>query len=364
LLGVTRDASQEEISATYKQKARKLHPDKGGDPEHFKNFQKAFDTLKDPKKRQLYDRFGEKAEEKMGSGGGDVDAAEDIKVSVEITLAELYSGVKKEVEIEKTAICKKCDGVGAKEGADKISCPYCDGRGKVLMNYGFIQAVAACEQCEGKGKIIANEDDNCEDCNGEGTTVEKKTITLPLQKGMRYGGLKIPGEGNEQRDKISGSVIVVIRPPSKDPSGLKLLRNDDLFLLKDVSIIDALLGAKFSMTHLNGDVLAIQVPPQLIVSTGDLFKLKNKGMTCDSDGQFGDLFVQFNVIFPTEISEEQKEFLIKALGKPTSISTDISSENTHTLLIEKNAKDLQDEEDDSEHGEEEGQGAGGGCVQQ
>jgi len=266
--------------------------------------------------------------------------------------------VKKEVEIDRTKICKICEGVGSKVGAELTNCEHCDGRGKVLVNLGFIQAVAACEHCEGKGKVIANEEDNCEECNGEGTVSETKTITIPLDKGMRYGGMKIPGEGNEKRDSISGSVIVIVRPPAKDPSGMKLLREDDLFLLKDVNIVDALLGIKFVITHLNGKEIALQVPSGSIVSTGDLFKLKGQGMPKESEGEYGDLYIQFNVIFPTEISEDQKVNLINALGKPTEIPENF--DNIHTLKIEKSAHDLH-EEDEEEEEHEERQSA---CVQQ
>jgi len=292
--------------------------------------------------------------------GESVESADDVKVNLEVTLAELYNGVSKEFEIERTKICEKCDGLGAAEGSERMTCEQCDGKGRVLVNYGFIQTMLACDMCDGKGKVIANQEEFCIECHGEGTVKEKKKLVLPLSKDMRYGAIKIPGEGNQARDRISGGCIVIIRPPAKDPSDLKLLRGNDLFLLKDVTLVDALLGIKFVIDHINGKKIACQVESKFIVSTGDLFKLVGMGMPNDEKGGYGDLLIQFNIIFPTQFSDEQREHLIKALGTPTEIPNDLEP---ITLTIEKTAADMQktdEEEEDSDGGD----GRQTACVQQ
>jgi len=291
-----------------------------------------------------------------------VGEAEDIKINVEITLAELYAGIAKEIEFERTIVCKKCDGIGAKEGVERKDCSICEGRGKVLMNYGFLRAVAPCESCEGKGKVIASEDDNCSECQGEGTILENKKISLPISKGMRYGGLKIPGQGNEARDQISGGVIIFLKPSQDEPSKMKILKQDDLFLLQDISLVDALFGPKFSFTHVDGQKLSLEVPTGTVVSTGDIFKIKGKGMTTEEDG-FGDLFVQFNVVLPKNLTDEQKFQLVQVFGQPTKL--DPATSEVLTLQIEKTATDLNKEQNDDDVSSDDNSEEGaGGCAQQ
>lgn len=370
LLGVSKDASESEITSAYRSGAKTLHPDKpGGDAEKFQKFQKAYEVLKDAKKRALYDRYGEEGMEEASKfqhmhENDAVDSADDVRVNLEVTLAELYNGVSKEIEVKRSKICTNCEGLGAPENAERKTCEQCDGRGRILVNYGFLQSMMGCDVCEGKGKVIANDSDNCEECHGEGVVQETKKITLPLSKDMRYGGVKIPGEGHQARDRISGGVIVIIRPPAKDPSDMKLLRQNDLFLLKDVPLVDALLGIKFVVQHVSGEEFICEVDSKSVVSTGDLYKLAGLGMPRE-EGGFGDLFIQFNLQFPKEISEAQRALLIQALGKPVEVPSGLA---TKQLEIEKTAEDMQKEgESEEERQAQSDDERGGGqptCVQQ
>jgi len=179
---------------------------------------------------------------------------------------------------------------------------------------------------------------------------------------MKYGGIRIPNEGHQARDKISGDAIIVVHPPKgDDPSGFKLLsRGNDLFLLKEVTLIDTLCGINFVIKHLNGEDIAVKVPENVIASTGDIYKIEGLGMPADEEAtSFGDLLIQFSVVFPTELSQEQKNHLISAFGKPTEIPENLVP---RVLKIEKTAHDMQQEEDEEEEAEEGGQQSA--CVQQ
>jgi len=191
--------------------------------------------------------------------------------------------------------------------------------------------------------------------------LKKKVLKIPLTRDMKYGGIRFPNEGHQVRDKISGDAIIVVRPPKgDDPSGFKLMRGNDIFLLKEVPLIDTLCGIKFMIKHLNDEDIAFKVPENVIVATGDIYRINGLGMPANEEAtEFGDLLIQFSVNFPSELSQEQKEHLYQALGKPTQIPDDVVP---RVLNIEKTAHDIQQEEDEEEEVEE--GGGGQTCVQQ
>src|SRR5437867_11639074 len=284
VLGVGRNASDEEVKRAYRKLAVKFHPDKNPDDPHaeekFKELGEAYDVLMDPEKRAAYDRFGHAAfapggigfgggfhdpfdifREVFGGGFGggifetffggagtrteDRHRGSDLRYDMAITLEEAAFGVQKEIEIEKLGICDKCDGTGAEPGSRAVTCPTCRGRGQVISSRGFFHVSQTCHRCRGAGEVIEKP---CPKSRGEGRVEKSTRVKLKIPAGIREGSrLRSLGNGESGiRGGPPGDLYVVIHVKEH-----RIFQREDDDLYCDVPI-------PFSVAALGG---MIDVPP-------------------------------------------------------------------------------------------------------
>lgn len=352
LLGVSRNASKDEIKSAFRKLARQYHPDvsKEADAEHkFKEINEAYDVLQDDQKRARYDRFGhagvQGAAGASGFGGaagasGFEDIFEDffssfvgrqggnrrgtrrggdIRASVTIEFADAAFGVEKEIEFQRLEVCDICHGSGAKEGSKATTCPDCKGAGEVRQVtqtfVGSVVRVATCPRCGGKGSIVENP---CMNCDGSGRRRKGIKTKVQIPAGVHDDlHIQLRGEGDRgEQNAPPGDLYVVIRV--KDHEYFKR-RESDVILDISLNVAQAALGDKISVPTLEGDV-EMQIPPG--TQTGKVFRLKGKGIPrLRSDGSSsgrGDQLVYVSVDIPTKLTDRQRklfEELAETLGK-------------------------------------------------
>jgi len=353
ILGVSRDASEEEIQEAYREKAREYHPDVSDDPdaeEKFKQAKKAKEVLMDEEKRQLYDQMGhdrfEQAEKRGGAGGGggrggmggdpfggggaggfDMQdifdqffggggrggrggsrrrQGQDLQTRLAIDLDEAYTGVTKQLTITRPETCDDCDGAGHPPDADSQTCPECNGQGQTTRvqqtPMGRVQQTAACRRCEGEGTLY---DETCSTCRGEGTVRNEATLEVEIPAGISDGQTiqmereGAPGEnGGPNGDLL---VDISIRDHTDfDRDG------DDLSYQHAISFPQAVFGDSITVPTLAGEV-SVDVPSG--TQSGEVFRLEGKGMPRLRRRGNGDLYVQVQVVTPDSLNSEQKEAL-------------------------------------------------------
>lgn len=330
LLGVERSADASELKKAYRKLAMKNHPDKGGDPEKFKEITAAYEVLSDPEKRQIYDEYGEDAiKEGMGSsGGGPGDnpfdifeslfggggghpfggrggrggkrKGEDVVHPLKVSLEDVYNGVSKKLSLAKNVMCPKCDGKGSKSGASG-RCAGCQGSGvKVQLRQiapGMVQQMqTVCPDCRGAGEMISDRD-KCEKCRGNKVVQEKKILEVHVEKGMQHNQkIVFHGEADEAPDTVPGDIVFVVQ--QKEHKLFKR-KGSDLYLEKELTLVEALCGFKFVINHLDGRELLIQSNEGEIIKPGQFKAVYDEGMPTHTR-QFdkGKLFIQFQVKFP------------------------------------------------------------------
>ncbi len=349
LLGVTRDASADEIKRAYRRKARELHPDQNpDDPEaehRFKEVARAWETLRDPDKRRNYDRFGpdyEKAAgDPFGFGGGVGDIFDaffggqspfgggrssgpprgpDLEVVTELEFTEAVFGAQHKVEVRTAVPCETCDATGAEPGTSPTTCAECGGAGQVRRVrqslLGQMVTTAACPRCGGAGQVIA---DPCQVCSGEGRTLEDKTFTVDIPPGVDANStLRLQGRGAAgPRGGPPGDLYVQFRIAPHP-----VFRRDGVDLHADlhIPVTQAMLGADVEFETLDG-VEHITVPPA--TPTGHTFRFRNKGVPVVNRGGRGALHVHVVIDLPHDLTEEQEELVRKlAELRGEEVSTD------------------------------------------
>ncbi len=344
-LGVSRDASQEEIKKAYRKLARKYHPDVNPDDEEaekkFKEVQHAYEVLGDEDKRTRYDQFGhagvdEDAYQQSGFGGfggqdfGGFGGFEDIfdaffgggfsggggsrrqrprrgsdlLYRLELEFEEAVFGTEKEAEIPRTESCEKCKGTGAKPGTSPETCPTCDGGGEIRQvkqtPLGQFVNVATCNACGGEGKIVK---EKCSECHGEGKVVRRRKVKLNIPEGVDEGTrLRVAGEGQAgSKGGPPGDLYVEI---SVKPHEYFERDGSDIYYLADISFPLAAVGGEIEVPTLEGKA-KLKVPEG--TQNGATFKLKNKGVP--SKRGRGHQFVKVNVEVPKKLNSEQKKIL-------------------------------------------------------
>jgi molecular chaperone DnaJ len=342
VLTVSRTATEEEVKRAYRKLAVKFHPDKNpNDPhaeESFKELGEAYDVLMDADKRAAYDRFGHAAfSQGMGRGGGFHDPFDifrevfggggggggifetffgggattdregrqrgsDLRYDMQITLEEAAFGVDKEIEVRKLDICAKCEGKGAEPGSRTINCPNCGGRGQVISSRGFFQVSQTCPRCRGVGQIIEKP---CRTCDGEGRAENTSRIKLKIPAGIADGSrLRSSGNGEAGiRGGQAGDLYVVIHIKEH---AIFQREDDNLYCEVPISFTLASLGGEIPVPTLEGKA-NLKVPAG--TQSGQVFKLRGKGVANVNARDRGDLFARLIVEVPTRLNSEQRQKL-------------------------------------------------------
>lgn len=336
ILGVKKDASQDEIKKAYRKLALEHHPDKGGDEEKFKEAAEAYETLSDENRRRDYDRFGTGGSQRFqGHGfnmedifsqfgdifGGGFDQyyrrgprkGQDLRVQVKMTLEEIISGSTKKIRYRRNDKCPTCDGSG---GTDIRNCSSCNGVGQRTMvqqtPFGRIQQSVPCNACNATGKEILNK---CKTCNGDGVKSKEETVEINIPAGVSDGmNLTMSGHGNYIRDGVSGDLNILI---SEIPHNKFKRQDSDLYCEEWISISDAVLGTKIKIDipheHPSLKHLVIDIKPG--TEAGTILTERNKGvpnLTFGRNGVIassgnGNLYIKINIRIPKNLTNKEKQ---------------------------------------------------------
>lgn len=348
ILGVQKDATEEQIKKAYRTKAMSSHPDRGGNEEEFKKLGRAYEVLSDINKRRVYDRHGEKGVEEMDHGHH-ADPTElfnmffkrtqqnsqlDVAAGIAVTLKDLYNGCNREEKVTRNRKCKKCKGQGfSKKSNIDYKCVSCNGVGQKMgmRQLGpIVQAVRMlCDKCEGRGHTAPN-DILCKTCNSTGIEEVTDTFEVIIVPGMiNNQHIQVDKEGHGDKDGNVGDLIFVIQ--EKPHEEFKRLGNNLLYT-KTISLGDALCGTEFVINFVNDKPLLVK--SKIVVNPLHTYKLVGWGMPVfETDNEKGDLIIDFEVTFPTknEIKPEFKKHIKKFL-KLNDTETDTAGYRSATLI--------------------------------
>lgn len=340
-LGVSRDATEDEIKKAFRRKARKLHPDVNKAPdaeEQFKSLNEAYDVLSDPAKRSAYDRFGTipgAAAGQGGFGGGYVDFDDifggmgdifssffnggaqgfqtrrdgrDMGVGLRLTLEEVALGARKEIIYDRLSPCPDCKGSGLGEGGHETACPDCGGKGRVYSVQrtflGDMQTTSTCKRCGGTGRAIENP---CPECEGQGRVPDRQRVTVEVPAGIRDAQqLRVTGFGETGlRGAATGDLIVTCRI---QPHEFFERDGDNLHARANISMMQAALGAQI---HIDGilpdEKVEVRIPEGC--QNEQIVRARGCGMPRFRSDARGDMFVHVNVVIPRKLDKRQRELL-------------------------------------------------------
>lgn len=338
VLGVNRDASDDDIKKAYRKLAMKYHPDRNPDSKEaedkFKEAKEAYEVLSDNQKRGAYDRYGHAGvDPSMGGGAGPGGAGfegfadafggifdeifggrggggggqrvyrgADLRYNLEISLEEAARGVEKTIRIPVMEECGTCHGSGAKPGTQPKTCSTCGGAGQVRMQQGFFSIQQTCPKCHGSGRVIT---DPCGDCHGAGRTKKQKTLEVKIPAGiddgmrLRHAGFGEAGVNGGPAGDLYVEIHIRQHPVFQRDG-------DDLHCEMPISFVTAALGGEVEIPTLDG-AAAIKIPAE--TQTGKVFRLRGKGIRNVRSGHFGDLHCHVIVETPVKLTERQKELL-------------------------------------------------------
>lgn len=335
VLGVRRDASQQDIKQAFRRLARENHPDVNSDPqaEHrFKEITLAYETLSDPAKRQRYDMFGGQGLSRdMFSFLGDMDdifeaffgapfgrtarrggsrtrtrRGADVHAIVDLTFEEAAFGAEKEVQVERLVGCERCGGNGAEPGTFPSRCGRCDGTGEISdvrrSVFGTVMTAHPCDVCRGAGQVIASP---CKECRGEGRVRATEDVAVEIPAGVSDGmELRLEGRGEEgPRAGPVGDLYLTIRVA---PHPVFERRGSDLAAVLELPVTQALLGVDLELPTLNG-AETIRIAPG--TRSGTVVRLPGLGVPHIGRRGRGDLYVEVDLVVPEDLSKQQRSLV-------------------------------------------------------
>lgn len=344
ILGVPRNATQDEIKGAFRKLARKYHPDVSQEPdaeERFKEINEAYGVLSDEQKRAAYDRFGHAGvqgaggmpdfavdfsdifEEFFGMGGFGRSAQRsrsmprrgaDLQIRVELSFEEAVFGVEKEIEFTRDEICSTCRGSGAEPGTSPVRCPTCNGSGEVRQVrqtiLGSMVQVSTCPTCGGAGETIATP---CHTCNGRGLERKTRRKTVAIPAGVDEGNqIRLAGEGQPGINGGPNGNLYLLISVRKHKYFKR--RENDILLDLNINVAQAALGAEVPVPTVDG-VEMLRIPPG--TQPGKVLRLRGKGVPYLRGNGRGDQLVIINVEIPKNLTPEQRhlfEQLAKSLG--------------------------------------------------
>ena len=347
-LGVSRDATADQIKRAFRKLAMEYHPDRNkadGAEARFKEASEAYEVLSDPEQRARYDRFGHAGLNGMDAGRGfdgtdyggfgdifdaffggtatrrgrEAQRGADRRVDLDITFEEAAFGTEREIELERVERCVRCAGSGSEPGSTPARCPNCEGSGQVRRVsksfFGQFVNIGTCAQCRGEGRIVT---DPCKDCKGGGRERKMKNLVVAIPGGISDGSrMRLAGEGDTGlHGGPPGHLYAYI---SVDPHPHFVRDEENLVYDLELNPAQASLGCEAEIPTLDGDPASLKVPAG--TQNGRIFTLKGKGVTRLHANGRGDLLVRTNVVVPTELTDEQRELMKKladSFGTPVS----------------------------------------------
>lgn len=335
VLGVNRDASEDDMKKSYRKLAMKWHPDRNPDnpkaEEHFKEAKEAYEILTDAQKRAAYDQFGHagvdpSAGAGAGAGAGFGDAfgdifgdifgggggggrgrstvyrGADLRYNLEISLEDAARGTETRIRIPAMEACETCKGSGAKPGTQPTTCTTCSGQGQVRMQQGFFSIQQTCPRCHGTGKMVANP---CSPCSGSGRVKKQKTLAVKIPAGVDEGDrIRLSGEGEAGvNGGPSGDLYVVMQIK---PHNVFTRDHNDLHCEMPISFTTAALGGEIEIPTLDG-YAKIKIPAE--TQSSKVFRLRGKGIKGVRSTTHGDLMCHVVVETPVSLTSRQKELL-------------------------------------------------------
>lgn len=340
VLGVPRDASEEDIKKAYRKLAMKHHPDRNpedkGAEDKFKEAKEAYEVLTDAKKRAAYDQFGHAGVDPSMGGfgggrgmgpegfGGFADAfgdifgeifgqgrsargsgvyrGADLRYNLELSLEEAARGTEAKIRIPAMESCGTCHGSGAKPGTQPKTCPTCQGRGEVRVSQGFFSIQQTCPACHGAGKVIP---EPCSTCSGAGRVRKHKTLSVKIPAGVDQDDrIRLAGEGESGMNGGPPGDLYVVVSLKSHPVFQR--EGADLHCEMPISFATAALGGEIEIPTLDGQA-KIKIPPE--TQTGQVFRLRNKGIRPVRGSVQGDLYCHVAVETPVHLTARQKELL-------------------------------------------------------
>ena len=339
-LGVSKDASQDEIKRAYRKMSKKYHPDINKEPgaeEKYKEVQEAYETLSDDQKRAAYDQYGPDGANGFGGQGGfggfdggagfggfeDIFSSffgggatrnpnaprqgDDLQYRVNLSFEEAIFGAEKEVHYNREATCKTCSGSGAKPGTSPVTCGRCHGQGVINVDtqtpLGMMRRQVTCDVCHGTGQEIK---DPCPTCRGTGREKQSHTVSVKIPAGVETGQqIRLAGQGEAGfNGGPYGDLFVVI---NVNPSDKFTRDGSTIYYTLNISFVQAALGDTVEVPTVHGNVEMV-IPAG--TQTGKTFRLKGKGAPSLRGGSQGDQLVTVKIVTPTKLNDAQKEALL------------------------------------------------------
>jgi molecular chaperone DnaJ len=343
VLGVKRDASQDDVKRAYRKLALKYHPDKNqGDKkaeEKFKVAAEAYEVISDPEKRKRYDQYGHEGlrggdargfgnfEDIFdafgdifgGGGGGGGSIFEDffggggrrqaekrgasLRCDIAIDFKDVATGIEKSIEITKRDFCEECRGTGARKGTSPVSCPYCKGKGEIHQRQGFFTIRTTCPKCQGNGKIIETP---CGKCSGHGVYPKKSNIKVQVPAGIEDGSrLRVTGQGESGANGAHPGDLycdIHIKPHS-------IFKRQDYDIICEfpITFTQAALGSEIEVPTILGKMRKVRIPAGM--QSDDIISVKGEGFPHVRGFGVGNMLVHVVVETPTKLTPRQEELL-------------------------------------------------------